>query len=68
MTDRVKGFTVTLSDDIRDDDFEMILNSVMMIKGVLHVEPSIVTVEDHMNRTRIKHEMSQKLYKVLEEE
>jgi hypothetical protein len=66
MTDRVKGFTVTLDKDYRDDDVEAILNAVRMIHGVAHVEPSIVTSEDHMNRQVIRHELRKKLYKALD--
>jgi len=65
MTDRVKGFTVTLEEDIRIDDFETILNAVKMIKGVASVEPSIVTPDDHINRERMKMEVYQKLQKVI---
>jgi NRPS condensation-like uncharacterized protein len=40
MTDRVKGFTVTLSHDIRIDDVEHIQKALEMVKGVVHVEPT----------------------------
>lgn len=68
MTDRVKGFTVTLDRDIRADDVEVIAQAIRMIKCVIHVEPSIVTAEDHMNRVRIKYELRDKFLKVIEEE
>lgn len=68
MTDRVKGFTVTLEKDVRVDDFETIQTAVQMIKGVAHVEPSITTSLDHMNRIRIKAELLTKLFKLLHEE
>ena len=68
MTDRVKGFTVTLEKDIRIDDVEEILSAVRMIRGVAHVEPSITTHNDHMNRQRIKGELLMKLFKVLHED
>jgi hypothetical protein len=61
MTERIKGFTVTLERDVREDDFEAILNAVRMIKGVVHVEPSLVTTEDHMNRTMIRIELHDKI-------
>ena len=60
MTDRVKGFTVTLEKDIRIDDVEFILNAVKMIKGIAHVEPSISTSDDHFARQRVKMEMREK--------
>lgn len=68
MADRVKGFTVTLEEDIRDEIAEEILNAVRMVKGVAHVEPSITTPEDHMNRQMVKNELSEKLFKVLHED
>lgn len=66
MTDRVKGFTVTLNQDYRDDDVEAILNAVRMINGVAHVEPSIVTSEDHMNRQMIRNIIREKIYKAID--
>ena len=68
MTDRVKGFTVTLERDFRDDDVEVILNAVKMIRGVANVEPCIVTGEDHMNRERLKYELRDKFYKFMRDE
>jgi len=50
MTDRVKGFTVTLEKDIRIDDVEVILNAVKMIKSGVHIKPSIITSNDHFAR------------------
>lgn len=67
MTDRVKGFTVTLDRDIRTDDVEVIAQAISMIKGVIHVEPSITTMEDHINRERIKSEFRDKFYNFAKE-
>lgn len=67
MTNRIKGFTVTLDKDMRDDDFEAIKTAVEMIKGVVHVEPSIVTYNDHMNRKMIQQEIMMKVYKAIQE-
>ena len=61
MANSIKGFTVTLKQDIRDDDFQRILEAVEMINGVGHVEPSITTHDDHMNRTMIKLELRKNL-------
>ena len=68
MTDRVKGFTVTLEKDIRIDDFEVIMQAIRMIRGIADVEPSISTSEDHMNRQRIKYELRDKFYKFMNDE
>lgn len=67
MTDRVKGFTVTLEKDFRDDDVEVILNAVRMIKGVAHVEPCISTHEDHMSQQRLRWELRDKFYNFMKE-
>ncbi len=61
MTDRVKGFTVTLEKDIRIDDVQCIIDAISMIKGVLDVEPSISTMQDHMIKTQLKIEMKRKI-------
>lgn len=67
MTDRVKGFTVTLEHDIRIDDVEYIMNAIRMIKGVTHVEPSISSSEDHFIRMRVYGEVKDDLYKFIKE-
>jgi len=65
MTNRVKGFTITLEEDFREDDIEKLKLVIEMHKGVLHVEPSIVSHRDHMNRLRIKTELTEKLFNIL---
>lgn len=67
MTDRVKGFTVTLEKDYREDDVEFIQNAISAIRGVAHVEQNIVTHEDHMNRERIKAELRTMFYEFYKE-
>jgi hypothetical protein len=65
MTDRVKGFTVTLEKDIRIDDVQAIMQSILMIRGVADVEASISTSDDHMNRQMIKAELRNKIFEIL---
>jgi len=60
MTDRVKGFVVTLEKDIRIDDVEVILSAIKMIRGIANVETSVSDYDDHMNRERIKYELRDK--------
>jgi hypothetical protein len=66
MTNRIKGFTVVLEKDIREDDFERITTAVESIRGVAHIVPSVVEAEDIMNRERVKLELREKLWKALE--
>ena len=58
MTDRIKGLTVTLDQDYRDDDVEEIVNAIAMIRGVAHVALHVTDVDDHMARQRVRHEIS----------
>jgi len=67
MAYRVKGFTVTLKKNIREDDFQRILEAVEMISGVLHVEPVLVTSEDFMVRQKVKHEITTNILKLIDE-
>ena len=67
MTDRVKGFTVTLSEDIRIDDVQRIKEAIQMIKGVFDVTESIFEADDHMNRMRVKSELQQHFFNFMKE-
>lgn len=66
MSDRIKGFVVVLEKDMKDEDFETVKNAVQAIRGVLKVEPSVVTPHDWMNREQVKGELRQQLWKTLE--
>ena len=67
MTDRYKGLVVTLERDVRSDDAQPIIDAIKQIRGVLSVAPSVVCIDDHMNRARIAEDFIAKLYKVLRE-
>jgi hypothetical protein len=68
MTDRLKGFTVVLTTDIREDDAEEIAQAIRMIKGVLEVQPVTANSGDWMNRQRVRSELGSKIMAVLREE
>ena len=57
MTDRLKGFTITLEKDVRDDDADGIINALKMVKGVASVKPLTKNPVDDMARTRVFGEM-----------
>ena len=48
MTDRFKGFLITLEKEMREDDAENILNALKMVKGVQNVKPYVNGMEDWM--------------------
>jgi len=64
---RVKGFTVTLERDIKQEDFQRILEAVEMITGVQHVEPVLVTHQDHITRMRLKNDITRNILKLIDE-
>ena len=65
MTARVKGFIITLEQDFREDDMDNLKSALEMYKYVAHVEPVLVTAEDHLNRMKIKMELTKKIFNVL---
>lgn len=65
MTDRIKGYIVTLAKDTRVDDAEAITNAIAMVKGVLKVEPLIADAGDVIERARIRAEFIDKLWEAL---
>ena len=64
---RVKGFTVTLERDIKQEDFQRVLEAVEMINGVLHVEPVLTTGQDHITRMRLKNDITRNILKLIDE-
>lgn len=66
MTDILKGFIVTLTTDMREDDAEQIRFALSMVKGVLTVDPVMADSGDWMARQRIKAELRQALLEALD--
>lgn len=67
MSDRVKGLTVVLDKDYREEDIEMIKELILQIKGVKTVKESIVNSDDLINRARVTIEIKEKIYDFLKE-
>jgi hypothetical protein len=67
MTDRLKGFIVTLEEDIREDDAADIITAIGMIRGVLSCKPLVRDYGDLMAHERVRRELGQKLLDVLKE-
>lgn len=65
MTDRIKGFQVTLGQDMRDDDAKILEDAISLMRGVVQVKPIIRTFEDTMIQERTKLELKGKLLEVL---
>lgn len=67
MTDRVKGFVVTLEHDVRIDDIEPMMQAIRYMRGVANVQPSIVDSSDWINQQRIKSELRDKMYQFIKD-
>lgn len=65
MSDRIDSLTVVLSDDVRDDDVEMIVNAIAHVRGVLEVVPRVVEPGDHVARMRARAEVREKLIEIV---
>lgn len=66
MTDRAKGLAVALSDDIRVDDLERVMDAIRLFPGVASVAPVLATGEDYFVRERVREELRRKLFEVLD--
>jgi hypothetical protein len=64
MTDRYNALTVALSRDIRDDDAEVIINAIKMIRGVEDVTGNVVDMDSYVAESRIKTEVIRKLHDI----
>jgi len=65
MTTRLKGLTVVLDHDIREDDAEYIINAINMIKGVLIVKSIECETNDWMIESKVKIELRSKILDIL---
>lgn len=64
---KVKGFTVTLDRDIKEEDFQRVQEAVEMITGVLHVHPSLATGQDHITKMRLKNDITRNILKLIDD-
>jgi len=68
MSDRIKGLLVHLDHDYKDLDASDLIRIFQMIKGVIKVEPIPTNLEDHLNRSRAKQELKEKIINILYDE
>jgi len=66
MTDRLKGFVITLENDIRVDDAQAIIEAIKMVRGVLTVQPVTTNpIGDSMIESRVRADLGTKLFNVI---
>jgi hypothetical protein len=68
MTDRHAGYVVTLSEDVREDDAEAIINAIRMIRGVVDVAPVLGGVDMQIAEARVNGRWRDRIAGLLREE
>lgn len=66
MTDRYITLTVALDRDIREDDADVLISAISMLKGVLAVSGNVVDAQAWAIEERIRRDLYNKLYAVLD--
>lgn len=61
MSERHNGFIVTLEKPCKDEDSDNIKNAILMLKGVIKVEPVVDDISSMFERNQVKHEMFHKM-------
>lgn len=67
MTERAHSLTVILSNDMRVDDVEHLVHAIQMMKFVHSVEPNTRDSELAVVEHRLKREVIERLYDVIQE-
>lgn len=65
MTDRHKGYVVTLENDIREDDAAEIVKLIGMVKGVIAVQPIVNDISTMIAEERAREEIRNQLFDLL---
>ena len=65
MTDRIKGLTIVLEDNIRDDDCDRITDAIGMVKGVVSVIRHVEDDEHYMAKQQVKREIGGKIMELV---
>lgn len=65
MTDRYNSLTVALNRDIRDDDADVIINAIRMIKGVVDVTGNVVDHDSYTAEIRTREKVVSQLQEII---
>ena len=65
MTDRIHALTVFLDNKYREDDVQIIISAISMIKGVSEVKTHVSDIDTVWAESRVKSELREKLLELL---
>jgi hypothetical protein len=68
MSDRYNYLTVFLEKDLKDEEAQPLMEAIKRFRGVLDVKPSVSDVNDVLAETRVRNELTQKLWHILHPE
>lgn len=68
MTQRINALTVVLSQDIREDDIDCLINAIQMIKYVQSVDLNVSDINSHIAYSRARYDLQSKLIDALNED
>jgi len=57
MTDRIKGLTVVLEDDLLEDDCQPVIDAISMLKGVVRVEKHVADHHHWMAKLQLRNDL-----------
>lgn len=61
MTDRLKGLTVTLEADMREDDAKFIIDAILLLRGVAMVHTHVADLDHHFAVSAAKMDLQKKI-------
>jgi hypothetical protein len=67
MTDKINSLTIALDSDIRDDDIEVLVSALYQMKRVVHVQKNVTDPSLYVAESRVKCELTKKIYDALEQ-
>lgn len=65
MSDRYHSLTVVLEKNMKDEDAKSIIEAIGWMKNVLSVTPVVADPASYMAESRARHDLAEKLWKVL---
>lgn len=68
MSDRIKGLTVTLEADYRDDNAAPVIEAIRLLRGVIDVVPEVADAHHYMAVVQARNILRKKLWDALESE
>lgn len=65
MTDRFNSLTVVLDKDYREDDAQVLIAAIKILRGVIEVTGNVADVQAFVAESRARREMAEKLFAAL---